>query len=54
MGKVRPPRGTGKGPLGTPAPQIKIKSVAELKQGAKETLTHFQGRLEDLKKKVGK
>jgi len=54
MGKLRPPRGTGKGPLGTPAPQIKIKSAAEIKEGAKETLKHFQGRLEELRKKVGK
>ncbi len=42
MGKLRPPAGTGKGPLGTPAPQIKFRSVAEMKKSTAETVKHVQ------------
>jgi len=53
MGKLRPPRGTGKGPLGTPAPTIKLKTGREIQQGVNETRAHFLKRVEELKKKLG-
>ncbi len=54
MGKLRPPAGTGKGPLGTPAPQIKFRSIAEMKKSAAETVKHVQQRINKITGKGGK